>query len=321
MSITSDSILQHADIGVIAMDRRGRIQYANPQADTLLKVRIPTNVPLGTVDPIMSAKLTDILEDKDRPPTFHLQKPWGGMEVHVSAMDNDGTVCFLRSLQSLEDSAWGLPNIREMHLQFKTLLDHTYYGIYILDNQGIVLEVNDVAARLIGTTREKMIGTRIQALGEDGIVDRPLTPTILKTKKAKSQPIYVTSREKYLMACGTPVLDKNGEILFVVVIEHDMTIVKDLRKQLEDARQVADTIKDELSHRNLLELTSNDIIANSKAMNQVLTILLKLARMDASNILITGESGTGKGLLAKFIHQNGNRKDKPFISINCAALP
>lgn len=56
-------------------------------------------------------------------------------------------------------------------------------------------------------------------------------------------------------------------------------------------------------------------------MKQVLTILLKLSKMDASNILITGESGTEKGLLSKFIHSNGKRKDRPFISINCAALP
>jgi transcriptional regulator with PAS, ATPase and Fis domain len=43
--------------------------------------------------------------------------------------------------------------------------------------------------------------------------------------------------------------------------------------------------------------------------------------LDASNILVLGESGTGKGLLAKFIHKNGKRSDKPFIQINCAALP
>jgi len=123
------------------------------------------------------------------------------------------------------------------------------------------------------------------------------------------------------MASGLPILDKNGKILFVVVIEHDMTIVKELRTQLEQAKQVAETIKSELSDRNLLELKSNEIIADAPAMKQVLSTLLKLAKMDASNILITGESGTGKGYLSKFVHSNGNRKNQPFISINCAALP
>jgi len=87
-----------------------------------------------------------------------------------------------------------------------------------------------------------------------------------------------------------------------------MTIVKELRKQLEQAKQVAETIKNELSDRNLAELKNREIIADAPAMKQVLTILLKLAKLDASNILITGESGTGKGLLAKFVHSNGIRK-------------
>ena len=66
----------------------------------------------------------------------------------------------------------------------------------------------------------------------------------------------------------------------------------------------------------------SEIIAEAPAMNQVLTVLLKLSKMDASNILITGESGTGKGLLSKFVHLNGSRKDKPFISLifNLSAL-
>ena len=65
----------------------------------------------------------------------------------------------------------------------------------------------------------------------------------------------------------------------------------------------------------------HQIVAESRQMKQVLRIGVKLARMGASNILIQGESGTGKGLLAKFIHDNSRRKPKPFIQINCAALP
>jgi transcriptional regulator with PAS, ATPase and Fis domain len=68
-------------------------------------------------------------------------------------------------------------------------------------------------------------------------------------------------------------------------------------------------------------LKEQEIIAKSEEMRQVLRIAVKLAKMEASNILILGETGTGKGLLAKFIHQYSNRKKKPFIQINCAALP
>ena len=67
-------------------------------------------------------------------------------------------------------------------MQFQTLLDHSYYGIYILDHQGIVLKVNDVAAGLIGVKKEEMIGMKITDLVEKGIMDTALTPAILKFK-------------------------------------------------------------------------------------------------------------------------------------------
>lgn len=64
----------------------------------------------------------------------------------------------------------------------------------------------------------------------------------------------------------------------------------------------------------------NAIIGRSEKMQAVFDLVEKVADSD-STILITGETGTGKGLVAKAIHQNSNRKNKPFISINCGAIP
>ena len=189
------------------------------------------------------------------------------------------------------------------------------------DHQGTVLRVNQVAADLVGINKEDILGINIRELQNNGIIDEPLTPSILKSKKPLTRPLYVKQSQKYIMASGFPILNSKGDVILVVVIEHDMTIVRELRAQLEQAKQVAETIKNELSDRNLLELKNSEIIAAAPAMKQVLSTLLKLAKMDASNILITGESGTGKGYLSKFVHSKGNRKNKPFISINCAALP
>ncbi|MBT4876710.1 MAG: sigma-54-dependent Fis family transcriptional regulator, partial [Desulfobacula sp.] len=68
-------------------------------------------------------------------------------------------------------------------------------------------------------------------------------------------------------------------------------------------------------------LKENNIVAQSDSMKQTLKLALKLSAIKASNILIQGESGTGKGLLAKFIHKHSSGSKKPFIQINCAALP
>ncbi|MDA8100098.1 MAG: sigma-54 dependent transcriptional regulator [Nitrospiraceae bacterium] len=76
-------------------------------------------------------------------------------------------------------------------------------------------------------------------------------------------------------------------------------------------------LRQELSQRRV---TFNNIIGNSEAMQKVYGIMEKVIP-SKSNILVTGESGTGKGLVAQAIHESGPRKDKPFIAINCGAIP
>jgi DNA-binding NtrC family response regulator len=91
------------------------------------------------------------------------------------------------------------------------------------------------------------------------------------------------------------------------------------------------TVNRALEHRNLLVTTvllskeiskkhSEKIIGSSKAIQRVLNLANKAAQSD-SNVLIEGETGTGKELFAEYIHKQSNRKDKPFVIINCASLP
>ncbi len=132
---------------------------------------------------------------------------------------------------------------------------------------------------------------------------------------------YLKKTDKYLLVTGTPVFDENGRISLVVVNERDMTQLNIIKEKLAQTRMETERFKDELVELSLLELKEQQIIAKSEEMRQVLRVAVKLAKMEASNILILGETGTGKGLLAKFIHQYSSRQKKPFIQINCAALP
>lgn len=315
--------------GVFSLDEQGVIRHADTQAKILLGVSDPKELHMPTSFPVIWDGIQPLMENGGGQIIASDKGVDAGLEVHVlpgagwGGETGETTIhlCLVRTLEEAASVAWSHPSVRDMHLQFQALMDHSAYGIYILDGKGIVLRVNEVAAGLIGMNRDAMIGMNIEDLSTKGIVDQALTPFILKSKKPLTRPLYVIQSNKYIMASGIPVFDDGGKILFVVVIEHDMTIVKDLREQLEQARQVADTIKSELSDRNLLEIRNSEIIAESSAMNNVLKVLLKLAKMDASNILITGESGTGKGFTAKFVHRHGTRHKRPFISINCAALP
>jgi transcriptional regulator with PAS, ATPase and Fis domain len=83
----------------------------------------------------------------------------------------------------------------------------------------------------------------------------------------------------------------------------------------------AQKFKEKLMELSFKELKEQNVIAENRKMRDLLKVAFKLANLEVSNILILGESGTGKGLIAKFVHQNGKRIKEPFIQINCAALP
>ena len=167
---------------------------------------------------------------------------------------------------------------------------------------------------------KNFIGKNYADLLEKGWFDRSVVQEVFQTKRKVSILQYVAKAKKYLLITGTPVFDDEDNILLVVINERDMTQLNTIHEQLEQTRSIAEKYKDELAEMSMLELKKQEIIAKSEEMRLVLKIALKLARLKASNILVLGESGTGKGLLAKFIHQNSKRARKPFIQINCAAL-
>ncbi len=202
-----------------------------------------------------------------------------------------------------------------------TIFEQSADGLMICDAQGKILKLNRAAEILNGVKASEVLGKDVGTLVKEGQIDRSATREVLETKRQVSV-IQTTPRSDYtLLVTGTPVFNDAREVCFVVVNERDISLIRSMRVQLEQARQESDKIRDELTELSLLELHENDIVAQSDSMKHTLKLALKLSRINASNILIQGESGTGKGLLAKFIHKNSHGSGRPFIQINCAALP
>ena len=144
---------------------------------------------------------------------------------------------------------------------------------------------------------------------------------MLETGRQASVLSHTDKTNKTLIITGNPVYDDNGELSLIVVTERDISQLNQIRRELEQSRQEAEKFKEEYKELSLRELSEHRIVAESEVMRQVLRLALKLAHLGVSNILVLGESGTGKGLLAKLIHKNSRRSDRPLIQINCAALP
>jgi len=205
--------------------------------------------------------------------------------------------------------------------QFETIFHSSSDGIWVCDGNGVVININRASETLNGIRAENVIGHNIKDLVARKIFDHSVTTRVMATGQRQTVMQFIPKTGKYLLSTGTPSLTEDGRIALIVVNERDMTELNTLRQEFEKSQQVREKYRQELSDISLLELERNDIVAESAAMRRILQMALKLSHIGASNILVLGESGTGKGLLARLIHKNSSRNRHPLVEINCAALP
>jgi len=211
--------------------------------------------------------------------------------------------------------------IKATNRQLETILNASSESIWVFDGTGKVLTINRAAEKLLHINRRDVVGKNIRSLRKNIFFDHAAIRDVLKTRKTVTCLQNIKKPQKQLMVTATPVLSDNGDIQMVIVNERDLTFLNKMRDELDQAQNTTSRYREELTTLNLKELKEQNIIAESKEMQQVIATVMKLARRRVSPILIMGESGTGKGLLAKYIHSKAFDSDKPFVQLNCAALP
>ncbi len=194
-------------------------------------------------------------------------------------------------------------------------------GLSISDRQGNIIACNEASAKTTGLKVSDFLGKNVYDLVDRGIVDKSVTQEVLATKRQANTMIFVKPTGKEVLSTGTPVFGKDGKIDMIIINDRDMTQLNHLKEKLEKTRLIKEKYKDTLAELSMANLEEQSIVAASEKMRQVLKTGHKFAKLDVSNILLLGESGTGKNLLAKFIHNHGIRKTKPFIEIGCATIP
>lgn len=226
------------------------------------------------------------------------------------------TVAHLRKTIEEKES-----EVREIGEMLEAIYNSSSESIWVCDGAGTVLHVNKATEGLLGVQVSDLVGMTIDSLVDEGLMDQSVTKQVLETRQQVSIIQNVPKIGKQLLVTGTPVFDENDSISMVIVNERDLTQLNDLKEELLEAKLESNRFKEELTHLSLADLESHDIIAQSQEMQNVLTTCHKLASLDVSSVLVLGESGTGKGLIAKYMHQNNPRLTGPFVKINCAAVP
>ena len=193
------------------------------------------------------------------------------------------------------------------------VLDSIKDAIFIDDKDGITLWCNKACEILYNIRREDVVGISAHDLEKQGIFTPSVTVKVLEEQKEISL-IHENKMGKHLLSTGIPLLSKEGKITQIITTSRDITELNHLQKELETAHHKLKTLNPHYKYGD------EEIVAASQSMYNVLLLAKRLADVD-STVLITGESGVGKGLVARYLHKNGYRKNKPMVTVNCGAIP
>jgi PAS domain S-box-containing protein len=201
--------------------------------------------------------------------------------------------------------------------QMKAALEFSTDGIYVVDLHGVTLFVNKAYEQITGFTREVLIGRHMQDLIEEGYINESVSLQVLQEKK-KISLLQKIKQRKEVIVTGNPVLDAQGNIELIVTSVRDVTKLNTIQNELTKAKTFSQMQNYRFSFTTNRE--ENKFLFKSMSMKAIYEKIEQVAAYPTS-ILLTGPSGAGKEVIANMIHHLSDRKDKPFIKVNCGAIP
>lgn len=207
------------------------------------------------------------------------------------------------------------------HIDFKKVCDNLLDAIYVTDGSGNTVYVNDAYCKLGNIKREEIIGQNIFNLNRSkDLYSGGVLPEVLSSKQRCERVGTLTRTNKKVHITGIPVFDKNDNIIYAIAMEKDIERLEELKDHLAELRKENSQGALEIQYLRDRQIADSDIVAESQSMQEAFSVAKSVAATDVT-VLITGESGTGKEIIADAIYLASGRNGKPFIKLNCSAIP
>lgn len=225
--------------------------------------------------------------------------------------------------QQLEHIDGQLQYFLEKDIDFKEIVDGLDDSIFITDAQGKVLYVNPAYTKNTEILPEEVLGRNIDELmGKDRLYTGGAVQDVIKTKKSafRLSTTYKTNPPRMGYVVGTPIFDRDGKLRQVVASSRTIISLKALQDDFQTFLTEIHSLDKKPIEKKSDEGLSGDLIGKNTTLANIWTIISHVAASDAT-VLITGESGVGKEVIADEIYRNSSRNKCPFIKINCASIP
>ena len=194
-------------------------------------------------------------------------------------------------------------------------------GILVTKADSTIIMINKNHALTDFFPPKEIVGKTLLSFIENGFysfltpIDIQRMPEVLEEKKTLNFEANVVSGRR-LLASANPIFDDQGKVYRIVYTSRDITALEKMRKELQKEASLRMFYEQQLKEGS----GETDFVFRSKEMKDVFDIVVKVSKVD-STIFLSGESGVGKGMIARKIHELGPRKSHPFVHLNCAAIP
>jgi PAS domain S-box-containing protein len=325
-SYSEFTVLNYLPFAVLVFDFSNRLIFYNKQADNLFKLKEFSEEEFYKFRVDFGSTLAYIqLSHGNGKPRYGLHFMFNDQKyvydlIPASINGQDYKMVIIKNSEKMPQIAREVEALREENRILKKIIDSSYDGIYITDGEGKTLYFNEAFIRISGFKREEAVGEKVQDLVNRGYLPKSCAAEVIRQRKSISMTIdYPNGTEG--MLSGSPVFDENGNIIRTVLNVRDMSELNRLNEELKKAEKLTAGYRQQLKEVQMEYQQKSNIIYQSKAMVGVLDLASKAAHVD-SPVLILGESGCGKDVIAKFIHNIGERAESgSLVKINCGAIP
>jgi PAS domain S-box-containing protein len=190
---------------------------------------------------------------------------------------------------------------------YETVLESIADGVFTIDNDFVITSFNHAAERITGFARDEAIGQKCFHVFRAGVCQtacylRQTMNTGINFTRMEIPILARDNREKRISISTAALRDRRGQVIGGVETLRDLTDVIMLRREVKQRYRL------------------DDLISKNHRMQEIFAVLPDVAASRAT-VLIQGETGTGKEVIAQAIHLHSPRKNGPFVKVNCAALP
>jgi PAS domain S-box-containing protein len=305
--------------GIVLVDKDIKIVMINSAAEKILNVSKEKVIGRSFFELVPDNGFSEVIEQKKPQAACCLKirdKLYLSNRIPVVVNGEIiGAVAVLQDITDLNKLQSQLKNITNLKDILETILDLAYEGIVVVDENGYIKMFNEAYARFLNVKQEDVIGKHVT-----DVIENTRMHIVLKTGVPELR--HIQHIKGHDMICDRIPIKKDGKIIGAVgkVIFRDVSEVDELLKQTEQLKRELEYYKGELDKERRAKYSLENFVGESLVMKNLKEMVRKVAK-SPSTVLIRGESGTGKELLAHSIHNLSPRRSRPFVKINCAALP